>query len=555
VSAASHFAIRAAVVLAGVTAVSLVAGANGPRFYPDDPILVDNDRVADASGVEPTRVIPFEEYAMHTVKQFGDRRDIAAMNTNTLDEVPDSSWFTNRLSREPRDAAAIARGPDRVAALSIDGWPIVEGKGEGLQPGFRVRDPEGHLYQVKFDPRRNPEMSTAAEVIGTAFFHAFGYNVADVYLVEFDPSKTSISEGAVIRHGGGRERSLVKKDIDDVMIEAAQLPSGKYRGVASRFIDGVPLGEFRYWGTRPDDPNDIVPHEHRRELRAIRAFAAWLNHDEAQSTNTLDVLLEADGRGWVAHYLLDFGSLLGSDTIRPQRGRSGNEYLLEWAPGLKTAATFGFYLRPWLRVDYPDVPPSIGRFEGDFFDPVSWRPVYPNPAFDNMRPEDAFWAARIMARIDVAAIRAVVDKARYTDSAATTYMVDTLVKRRDKVLRAWLTGVNPIVDVSLAGDATLTFRNAAVQAGVASAPAEYRLSWFEFDNATATKTPVGEPASVKDARATMPTLRVADGGYAGVSISTRHPEYPSWAQEVDVFFRRAGGGWQTVGIDRRGGAR
>ena len=87
------------------------------------------------------------------------------------------------------------------------------------------------------------------------------------------------------------------------------------------------------------------------------------------------------------------------------------------------------------------------RFEGISFDPVAWRPEYPNTAFDNMRADDAFWAARIVARFSDDAIRAVVAKARYSDPRASEYMTSTLIMRRDKVLRTWLAAVNPVVDV------------------------------------------------------------------------------------------------------------
>ena len=77
---------------------------------------------------------------------------------------------------------------------------------------------------------------------------------------------------------------------------AASQPNGKYRVLVSRFADGKPLGNFRYYGTRPDDPNDIVPHEHRRELRAARVFGAWLNHDDSRGVNSLDMLVTERNR-------------------------------------------------------------------------------------------------------------------------------------------------------------------------------------------------------------------------------------------------------------------
>ena len=86
---------------------------------------------------------------------------------------------------------------------------------------------------------------------------------------------------------------------------------GSYQVAAGRALQGTILGGYRYAGTRPDDPNDIVPHEHRRELRALRVFGAWTNLTDLKAGNTLDTLIAENGRAWVKHYLQDVGSTFG----------------------------------------------------------------------------------------------------------------------------------------------------------------------------------------------------------------------------------------------------
>jgi hypothetical protein len=258
------------------------------------------------------------------------------------------------------------------------------------------------------------------------------------------------------------------------------------------------------------------------------------------------------GGGYIKHYMFDFGSILGSGTVFAQRHRAGNEYIFEQAPGWKSLATLGLYVRPWMLIDYPDVPTSIGRFEGDAFDPAAWKPEYPNPAFDNMRPDDAFWAARIVARFSDAAIRAIVEKARYSDPRATDYMTETLIKRRDKVVSHWLNDVNPVVDLSLDSSGQLTWGNAAVAAGVAEPPASYIVKWFRFDNAADTRADVGDAETVSAAAATAPAaLRQATPGeYIGVEIRATHATHPAWAKPATFYFRRAADSWTWVGAER-----
>jgi hypothetical protein len=542
-------AALAAVLIVFAAAAAGTRGA-GPRFYPDDPIQIDRDDQFDASGAAPIEGSNGYDFAEHTFFKPGDRRDIPAVNVNTMDEVPDSSWFTNRIGRRAMSIDEIARGPNSLDMLNVDGWPIVRDKTSGITPGYRVTDPSGRLYQIKFDPPGNPEMASGAEVIGAAIYHALGYNVVEGYVVEIDPAKIVIAPTATAVNMSGRRRPMRRSDIDRLLARSARLPNGKYRATASRFADGSPVGYFKYYGTRPDDPNDIHPHEHRRELRGSRVFAAWLNHDDSRGINSLDMLDGPAGSRHIKHYMFDFGSIMGSGSVFAQVPRAGNEYILEWTPALKTLATLGLFVRPWILVDYPDVAPSVGRFEAEFFDPEEWRPEYPNPAFDLMRPDDAFWAARLVAKFGDDALRAIVAKARYSDSAAADYITRTLIARRDKVLRTWLTGVNPLVNPQLSAAGVLTFDNAAVSAGVASAPAGYILTWSRFDNATDAAVGPSEEQRVPGPRADAPPAILKGSDYVSVAIRTTHAGFPGWDAPVVVYFRQAAGGWQPVGLTR-----
>jgi hypothetical protein len=545
--------LRRSLVLSAIAALLVTShplSSQRPVFYPDDPIAVDDDMSLDASKVTRIEDSNSYDFIVNTFSTPGARHDLRAQNVNTLDELPDSSWFTNRIGRRTLPTAELVRGPDRLDAISLDNWKISGPKGSGLQPGFRMTDPSGQLYQIEFDPPSNPEMATGAETIGTAFYHAFGYNVVEVYIAELDAAKIEMEPTArILDPLTGERRQFTRRDVDEVVRRGAKMPNGRYRVLASRFAQGVPLGNFRYYGTRPDDPNDIVPHEDRRELRAARVFGAWLNHDDSRGVNSLDMLQTEGTRRYVKHYMFDFGSIMGSGTIFAQRHRAGNEYIVEWAPGWLTLATLGLYTRDWLHIDYPDVPPAVGRFEAQAFEPEKWRPEYPNAAFDNMRADDAFWAARIVSKFSDADIRAIVEKARYSDPRATEYITATLVERRNRVLKTWLPAVNPLVDFALTSDGQLTFSNAAVAAGIATPAESYRMRWARFDNATGSATGETEVTST-ETRVAAPAQILTGSQFVQVEIASFHPEFPAWSTPVTVHFRRDGAGWTVVGIKR-----
>ena len=141
----------------------------------------------------------------------------------------------------------------------------------------------------------------------------------------------------------GERRDLTDDDIDSFLKTVAVDRQRGYRAVATR----VPvnwdklLGNFQFFNTRSDDPNDIVPHEHRRDLRGLFVFAAWLNHNWILPTSTLDVLVVENDIPFIRHLLIDFTSTLGSGFKRPKTAREGNEPMWDRGPTAKNVIGLG----------------------------------------------------------------------------------------------------------------------------------------------------------------------------------------------------------------------
>ena len=529
--------------------------AGARRFFPDDPLWQDSDSL-DIPSVEEFELLEDYDFVENS---FGDPAsfDGPAVNVNTLDEVPDSSWFTNRIGAHEMSPSEILTGPNTTDGPAKGVWTVTGRPWAGITPKFTIRDSRGDTYLIKLDPSHVPGLVSSAEVISTKIFHAIGYHVAEYYLVSIDVAKLEVEPGATFKFDSGEWLPITHSDLEHWLRAQPRQPDGTIRAVASKYIAGKPVGQFRFYGTRSDDPNDVFPHELRRELRGYRVFAAWLNHDDSRALNTFDSYLEEGGRHFIRHYLLDFGSNLGSGSTNPQELRGGYEYYIERDKLLKGIFTFGLWSRDWMHAKYPHYT-AVGNFEADFFEAGKWKPNYPNPAFKRMDGADAFWAARIVSRFSDEILRAIVAEAQIGDPEAERYLGDVIIQRRDKVVRHWIVASNPldafIVTRRPAGW-ELSFDNAAIRVGAASDQASYQLQWSKLDNLSGREDPVGGLVVIDEACLLVPESvwgpedDVGDR-YALASIATMHPDFPHWSEPVVISLRDRAGQIDVVGIER-----
>ena len=539
---------RAALLALSAGAIGVfgaVGSTQSPRFYPDDPIARTPES-QDASKAAPHDASQTFELAYNLFVNSGYKPSgLRAKNLNTIDEVPDSSWFTNRVGSRAFTNDELVRGANVGEPPDPSKWVLIREKTAGAHPGFTAMDAKGHTWFIEFDPPHNPEAATGAVAIATKIFYALGYNQVESFLTTFDPKNTTIDPKATVRRPNGKRTPFRNDDINAILEKVARNKDGSYRVIAGRLLPGKILGGFQYAGTRPDDPNDLVPHEHRRELRALRVFGAWTNLTDFKAANTLDSVITESGKSIVKHYLQDVGSTFGMNNDEHEWDL-GYEYFYEGPPSRKRLFTLGFGLSPWQTVDYVEYP-SVGKFEGQVFDPRKWRPQTPTAAYMELRDDDAFWAARRIASFTDEMIRAAVHTGQFSDPAAEKHLADVLIQRREKIKSVYLTQVNPIVNPALTAKG-LTFENAAVAGGVAHGTVAYRAAWMAFDNATGTTKPIAET------KGATTTIELPSGlpssGMVAVDIAADSDTYPTWKQPVRAFFRQDGGSWKLVGFER-----
>jgi hypothetical protein len=522
-----------------------------PRFYSDDPIAVAPES-QDASKVVPWEIDLGVDLLFNLFAKLGDPTpNVRARSINTVDEVPDSSWFTNRAGRMTLSPADVSRGPDTSSGPLPGTWTITSAKSDGVTPGFTVRDSAGTRWFLKFDPPGRRGMATGTEVAVTKLMWALGYHVPENHVSSLRIEQLVVGEGATVTPPGAPERPMRLADIAELLKRADREADGSYRIVASRGLPGRPLGGFRFYDTRPDDPNDVVPHEHRRELRGYGVFAAWLNHVDAKAINSLDMLVTEGGRTFVRHHLIDFGSTLGSGGVAPREAWEGFEYLVQPGDITPGILSFGWPILPWRTIDLYEAP-AIGALPRDNtrFNPDRWKPRVPNQAFIRARPDDKFWAATKLAAITPDMIRAAVAAGQFGHADAEAFLVNALVERREAILRAYLPTLIPIVSPAIDSGGRLTFSNVAVDAGVAPAPESYRAVWFAFDNITRESRRLGETIGQSSPLATPAGLPADAGAYLRVELSAASVAHPVWATPAQLYFRRDAGSWTLVGLER-----
>lgn len=482
---------------------------------------------------------PAELRAAHNAEEMRDARApllhtlalhgrVPARGVNSLGEVPDSTWFENRIGTRDLSPEAIARGPGDgrgpVAPLVV---VAMKSSGHGL--GVRIEDALGDGYLLKFDAEGEPEVETAVGAVVQRLLWASGYHVPEDHVVIVPRSDLFVAERATRTRKDGVEVRMTQADLEELLAKTAQPSGGRLvRALSSAIIPGVPIGGYPVSGVRADDPNDRVPHELRRDVRGQLTFFAWLAHSDAKVDNTLDVwvpLREGADRGFVRHYILDFGLALGAKHrggLMPHDGYAYN-FDLEW--GAASAFTLGLYRRPWERLD-ASARAQRSRYGAHTFDPRRFRTSRPYVPFLYADRFDAYWASKIIVRFGREHVQAAVEQGRFSDPRRAARVAEAILARQRRVARHWFHEVAPIDSFRLERDgarAWLCARDLWLLHGFGADPAETRYEVEVFDAAgEPIDEPVGSVGRV-DGRVCVQAPRVTGRGddYRIVRFSTR----------------------------------
>lgn len=371
------------------------------------------------------------------------RKTVPSANVNIFDEVPDSTFFTNRQGRQRlstedlEKGACETEGPDVSRPLTL-----IAAEQQGLRYGFVVEDAKKDQYILRFDLQSHPELNTGAEVVASRFYHAIGYNTPQYTVFFFKPEQLEISPDAITFDNTGFVKKLTRNILDRYFTSIPQTADGFYRASADKVLPGKEIGEFSFMSRRKNDPDDPVNHRDRREIRALGIFAAWLNDYGVYENNTYDMLVTGNGKNHIKHYLADFTHTLGASTEGAKPPMVGYEYMADYGETFKTILALGLREKPWQKQwreagEKQHPLPAVGYFSNEGFNPAKYKTELPYEAFRMVTRADGLWAAKILASFSDEDIRAMVKAGQYTDARAMEHLVQTLIERRDLIARYW----------------------------------------------------------------------------------------------------------------------
>jgi hypothetical protein len=482
-----------------------------------------------------------------------------AVDVTSLDEVPDSSWFTNKgVADLGRVLELGACDPSQILdpASAADGtWVIDKGKGNGSSPGFRVNIPGKGKYLFKAEPIDQPERPSAASVIGAAAYAAAGFNSSCEQLVYFKPSLLKLTPGLKSKGNFGGEKPFDQPVLDKMLADSPHR-GGLVRMQASAWLPGYLIGPFRYTGTRSDDPNDVVDHEDRRELRGSRLLAAWIDHFDAREQNSMDSWI-ADKKnppdsspGHVVHYYLDTSEALGSEWEWDEISRRlGFQYIVDWGDIAADFVTLGIPTRPWDRVKRTPGREIFGYFDVQNFVPERWKNEYPNEAFSRMTERDGAWMARILSRFTPEMVTALAKMGQFADPGNTEYLAGILEGRLERILDRYLTRLSPITGLQVMELDRLCGVDLAAQRGVRD------LTSFRYSASLSTGGALPITERTRGARCVVLPRIAGDGGsaddalerYVTVAIRDGVAKGPLVAHLYDLGPTR---GYRLAGVER-----
>jgi hypothetical protein len=469
-----HLSRHAALLLAVLT----TGCAAHPRPFADRPVAwteqddQDVPRAPRASDLGSRRVAigMFDLFIREVDRALSIEWRRPADDVNALDEVPCSTWFCPRNHLEARlTPEAVAAGPPAAAAPVLP-LTIRAGNEAAAEFGFDVIDAAGRRYRLKFDPPGHAGLATGAEAVAQRLLWAAGYNTPGAFVVEVGARDLPIADGATILHHGYEERPFTAAALAAILAHVARTADGRIRAVAVATPAGTEIGAFDFKGRRDDDPNDRIPHEHRRSLRAGLVLSAWTGAAAMSAADTQDVWVADGGRHFVRHYLRDFSATFGASWIELKGPWQGEERMFDLGRQVKALLLLGVFRRDWQgkRDDWEAAlreAPALGWFVADQWRPGRFRTAWPLPAYVRMTDRDGYWGAKVVTAFTDEQIRAAVSAGRFA-AADAARLERALRARRDTIGRYWLRRVTAVEQPALSADgATLCFRDLAIERG------------------------------------------------------------------------------------------